>query len=139
MSRIVSRSAFLVLSWLGVSSIATGQPPVPTPNAESHDVLVCLPCNETVYRLVPETKPIKKTVYEAKRVPFCYHCMGALVAHGRCIQCKGVVRWKNVLVKREIICGEKTEMKYVAEPAPKPSSVEAPVPPTSIQLVPAAR
>jgi hypothetical protein len=70
---------------------------------------------QTVCRMVPETKPIKKIVYETKRVPYCMHCLSGICRSGRCTQCEGSARWKTVLVKKEITCGEKTELKCVTE------------------------
>ena len=61
-------------------------------------------------QLVPEKKPIKKTVYEVKEVPFCLHKLPPLLGHHRqyCDACRecGCVRYKKVLVKKEVVVGE---------------------------------
>lgn len=64
---------------------------------------------------VPETKPIKKTVYEMKWVPYCSHDMSSCTECGRCTECEACPRFKRQLVKKEINCGEKKSTKCVVE------------------------
>lgn len=73
--------------------------------------VVCHRC-----KLVEEKKPIKKTVYDVKEVPFCLtkpkcgHC-------GHCDDCRECehVRYKRVLIKKEITCGETCVTRCVPE------------------------
>lgn len=70
-------------------------------------------------RLVPETKPVKKTVYEVRAVPYCLHKLPPLVGHHRqccdeCLACD-CVRYKKVLVKKEVVCDEICTSKCVVE------------------------
>ena len=70
-------------------------------------------------KLVPETKQVKKTVYEVKLVPFCLHKLPPLLGHHRqccdeCLACD-CVRYKKVLVKKEVVLGEICTSKCVVE------------------------
>jgi len=74
-------------------------------------------------KLVPETKQIKKTVYEVQEVPYCLKKLPPLLSlfhhHGcddcdLCAECQ-CVRYKKVLVKKEIVCGEICTSKCVVE------------------------
>jgi hypothetical protein len=56
--------------------------------------------------------PIKKIVYECKEVPYCRHATSTCSC---CKECESCARYKKVLVKKEIICGEKCEIKCVPE------------------------
>lgn len=107
----------------------------------------CPHCQEgTCYRevvtyrckLVPDHKPIKKTVYECKEVPYCEH---KLSRHGDCCpECHACPKFKKVLIKREIVVGETCGTKCVPEavveriPVPccrcghQPGPVQAPSP-----------
>ena len=71
-------------------------------------------CVDYTCKLVPEQKPINKTVYECREVPFCLH---ALPKFGHCDSCPecGCVRFKKVLVKKEIIVGYECTTKCVPE------------------------
>lgn len=64
---------------------------------------------------VPETKPVKKTVYEVKMVPYCSHDIHSCDECGKCTECEACPRYKRQLVKKEITCGEKTTTKCVVE------------------------
>lgn len=89
------------------------------------------PCSEQICyqdcishrcQLVPETKQIKKTVYEVHEVPFCLKKLPplcSLLFHrgcecDNCAECD-CVRYKRVLVKKEIVCEEYCVMKCVPE------------------------
>ena len=70
-------------------------------------------------KLVPETKQIKKTVYEVQEVPYCLKKLPPLFSFHRhgcddCAECD-CVRYKKVLVKREIVCAEICTTKCVVE------------------------
>ncbi|HTN77929.1 MAG TPA: hypothetical protein VL096_21910 [Pirellulaceae bacterium] len=70
---------------------------------------------EHVCKMVVEKKPIKKVVYECKKVPYCVHKVPRLGACGGCAECEACPRYKTVLIKREIVVGEKCETKCVVE------------------------
>ena len=74
--------------------------------------VVCHRC-----RLVEEIKPIKKTVYDFKEVPFCLTKLPKCGHCGHCDECRECehVRYKRVLIKREIVCGETCVIKCVQE------------------------
>lgn len=62
-------------------------------------------------RPVVTTEPIKKVVYETRLVPYCRHYLPGFFEcpNGRCCECRP--QYKRVLVKREIICGERQVIK----------------------------
>src|SRR5262245_30018346 len=72
-------------------------------------------------KLVPETKQIKKTVYEVQEVPYCLKKLPPLLSlfhHHGCDDCDmgaecKCVRYKRVLVKKEVVCGEICTSKCV--------------------------
>lgn len=74
-------------------------------------------------RLVPETKQIKKTVYEVKDVPFCVKKLPplwSLFCHHGCDDCEvcpdcQCPRYKKVLVKKEIVGKEICTTKCVVQ------------------------
>ena len=66
-------------------------------------------------RLVEEKKPIKKTIYECKEVPYCQHLPQPLFSGGCCVECQACPRYKKVLLKKEITVGEKCVTKCVVE------------------------
>ncbi len=92
-------------------------------------------CDNVTYRckMVPDVKPIKKIVYECREVPYCNHQLPKF-GHGCdcCPECQACPKFKKVLVKKEIICGEKHGMKCVPEAIPccrcgqQPNAVQAP-------------
>lgn len=72
-------------------------------------------------RLVSEVKPIKKTVYEVQEVPYCLKKLPPLWTllrqrgcPGTCEECE-CPRYRKVLVKKEIVCGEVCTTKCVVE------------------------
>jgi hypothetical protein len=71
-------------------------------------------------KLVPQTKQIKKTVYEVKEVPLCLTKLPPLLSllhHQCCDECPECEcpRYKRVLLKKEVVCAEVCEMKCVVE------------------------
>jgi hypothetical protein len=71
---------------------------------------------------VPEWKQIKKTVYEVREVPYCLKKLPPLFSfHKHCDDCAecGCVRYKKVLVKKEIVCDEICTTKCVPQPCGK--------------------
>jgi hypothetical protein len=95
-------------------------------------------------KLVPETKQIKKTVYEVREIPFCLHKLPPLLGHhgGCCDACRecGCVRYKKVLFKKEVVCEEICTTRCVVEErGPKyalPASAPATATLTDQELVP---
>ena len=91
-------------------------------NGPHHQCPNCRCVEETVYqnvvthrcKLVPETKPIKKWVYEVKEVPFCLKHIPLHHDCEHCLECD-CPRYKKVLVKKEVVCGEKCGTKCVIE------------------------
>ena len=90
-----------------------------------HPSGVCPQCNcqeQIVYKdvlchrciLLPDKKPLKKIVYEVQEVPFCLQKLPPLFSHWKhhgccddscCAECD-CPRYKRVLIKKEITCGE---------------------------------
>lgn len=70
-----------------------------------------------VCKMVEVRTPIKKTVYECKEIPYCEHALPALIGRCDCCcpQCKSCPKYKKVLIKKEIVCGEKCEYKCIPE------------------------
>lgn len=69
---------------------------------------------------VPDTRQIKKTVYEVQEVPFCLPKLPpflSLFHHQCCDECVECAcpRYKKVLVKKEIVCAEICGTKCVIE------------------------
>lgn len=79
-------------------------------------------CVEHSCKLVPETKQIKKTVYEVQEMPYCLKKLPPICSlfhhHGcdceMCAECQ-CPRYKKVLVKKEIVCKEICTSKCVVE------------------------
>ena len=65
--------------------------------------------------LVPDKKPIKKTVYECREVPYCVHRLPKFGHCDCCPECLACPKYKKVLVKREIVVGEICTTKCVVE------------------------
>lgn len=70
---------------------------------------------------VPDKREIKKTVYEVQEVPFCLPKLPplhSLFHHDccceECLEC-ACPRYKKVLIKKEIVCGEVCGTKCVIE------------------------
>ena len=73
-------------------------------------------------QLVPEVKQIKKVVYEVREVPYCLKKLPPLCSlfHSRGCGCEACAecdcpRYKKVLVKKEIVCGEICTSKCVVQ------------------------
>ncbi len=66
-------------------------------------------------KIVPDNKPIKKTVYEIKEVPVCQKKLPCFGHCDDCPECECCARTKRVLIKKEIVCGEKEGTKCVTE------------------------
>lgn len=65
--------------------------------------------------LVPDIKPVKKTVYECREVPYCEHRLPKFGHCDCCPECQACPKYKRVLVKREIVVGEICTTKCVVE------------------------
>jgi hypothetical protein len=89
-------------------------PPAQAPAKEYWDE-----CQDYTCKLVTEQKPIKKTVYECREVPFCLHVLPKF-GHCECCPECGCVRFKRVLVKKEVIVGYECVTKCVPGPLGKP-------------------
>ncbi|HUE70553.1 MAG TPA: hypothetical protein VMP01_06655 [Pirellulaceae bacterium] len=78
-----------------------------------------LACEDYECKLITEQRPIKKTVYECREVPFCLH---VLPKFGHCESCPecGCVRFKRVLVKKEVIVGYECVTRCIPHPLGKP-------------------
>ncbi|MEX2173715.1 MAG: hypothetical protein WD872_05090 [Pirellulaceae bacterium] len=121
MTKSVGRNRWLAIAVL----LALAAPVAAAEPASDHSCPRC--AGQIVYRdvvshrckLVPETKQIKQAVYEVKEVPFCLHKLPPLLGrhHDCCDECRacGCVRYKKVLVKREIVCDEICTSKCVVE------------------------
>ncbi len=66
-------------------------------------------------KMVPDNKPIKKTVYECREVPYCQHALPRFGQCDCCPECKDCPKFKKVLVKKEIVVGETCGTKCVPE------------------------
>ena len=102
-----------------VYSPATASAPQPIAHP-AQESIACQDCVSHRCVLVPETKPIKKIVYEVHEVPYCLKKLPPLFSfHKRgcdeCAECD-CVRYKKVLVKKEVVCGEICTAKCVPEP-----------------------
>ena len=108
---------------LAAAAAATGQdaqfvaacPHCPPEQIVYKDVI----CHRCVQ--VPDKREIKKTVYEVQEVPFCLAKLPplhSLLKHDcccdQCVECT-CPRYKKVLIKKEIVCGEICGMKCVIE------------------------
>ena len=83
---------------------------------------VCQNCASHRCVLVPEKKQIKKTVYEVQEVPYCLKKLPPLFGfHKYCDDCAecDCVRYKKVLVKKELVCCEIPTTKCVPQPCGK--------------------
>jgi len=106
----------IVLAAFATCALAADAPPAYYQQPEQ------APCQDCIAHhcvLVPETKQIKKTVYEVQEVPYCLKKLPPLFSfHKRgcddCAECD-CVRYKKVLVKREIVCQEICTTKCVPE------------------------
>jgi hypothetical protein len=125
----------LLFVLLAAANTALAQGPVALPASAPAPAYAPAPCqNGPAHRcqLVPATKQIKKTVYEVQEVPYCVKKLPPLFGfhkHGcdDCPECD-CVRYKKVLVKREIVCDEVCTTKCVPMPC-GPCSPGANLPP----------
>jgi hypothetical protein len=108
------------------------QAPVQAPGKEYYPEHLDYTC-----QIVTEQRPIKKTVYECREVPFCLHCLPKFGHCDCCPQCQECPRYKRVLIKREIIVGYECVTKCVPEALPPCGSLKE-VPPVPAPLPVAA-
>lgn len=118
MYRCKGRAMYWLVVLVGFAASARGEGPAQAPGgaAGSSGECVVHSC-----RLVPEVKPIKKTVYEVQEVPYCLKKLPPLWTLLRhrgcpeaCADCDGP-RYRKVLVKKEVVCGEICTTKCVVE------------------------
>ncbi len=64
---------------------------------------------------VPDNKPVKKTVYECREVPYCEHKLPRLGHGDCCLECEACPKFKKVLVKKEVVVGETCGTQCVPE------------------------
>jgi len=111
--------SLVVLLAAAAGSFAADAPPYwPQPEQVGYQDCVTHSC-----KLVPETKQIKKPVYEVQEVPFCVKKLPplwSLFHHHGCDDCEvcpdcQCPRYKKVLVKKEIVCKEICTSKCVVE------------------------
>ncbi len=114
-----ARILFTMLFLVSISAVSWAEGPQqylePMPTSY-HD------CITHSCRLVPEVKQIKKTVYEVQEVPYCLKKCPPLwtLWHAKGCDCEACaecdcVRYRKVLVKREIVCDEICTSKCVVE------------------------
>ena len=115
---ILISSAVLLTAYLTHATAADAPPATcPQPMLGYQDC-VTHSCN-----LVPETKQIKKTVYEVQEVPFCVKKLPpiwSLLCHHGCDECEvcpdcQCPRYRKVLIKKEIVCKEICTTKCVVQ------------------------
>lgn len=80
-------------------------------------------CDDVSYqcRMELEKIPIKKFIYRYKDVPICVPCGPRLGACDSCATCDSP-RFKRMLIKQEVVVGEKCITKCVVEAVRKPCS-----------------
>lgn len=105
----------LVPVLLGSVVALAGGGHAPCPHCQSTDGVLYKDVVEHRCKMVEDKKPIKKTVYECKEVPYCQHKAPKLFGSECCAECEGCARYKKVLVKKEVTCGEKCTTKCVIE------------------------
>jgi len=116
--RIVLPSSAVLLI-VALTGSAADVPPAYGPQPEQ------VACQERISHrcvLVPETRQIKKTVYEVHEVPYCLKKLPPLFGfHKYCDDCAecDCVRYKKVLVKKELVCCEIPTTKCVPQPCGK--------------------
>ena len=109
----------LAACWMNAATAADA-PPMQAPQQAPIGYQDCVTHS---CKLVPETKQIKKTVYEVQEVPFCVKKLPplwSLFCHHGCDECEvcpdcQCPRYKKVLVKKEIVCKEICTSKCVVE------------------------
>ena len=121
---MTNRYKYFAIAWFASCSFASGAdaPPYYASPEQAPYPTGYQPCVTHSCQLVPEIKQIKKTVYEVQEVPYCVKKGPPLWAllhhHGceceACAQCD-CVRYKKVLVKREVVCEEVCTTKCVVQ------------------------
>src|SRR5262245_44657349 len=108
--------AWAASAWGQAAHLVAACPHCPPEQIVYKDVI----CHRCVQ--VPDKREIKKTVYEVHEVPFCLPKLPplcSLLHHHGCCECECVEctcpRYKKVLVKKEIVCGEICGTKCVIE------------------------
>ncbi|HEX6984142.1 MAG TPA: hypothetical protein VF170_02140 [Planctomycetaceae bacterium] len=109
MRHVVSSAVLLcgLVAFAGAVAAPAAEPPGTARRAP-----IPLPAQPGPHRCVtrPVVKEVKKTVYETKLVPYCLPrpWCGVCRGDGRrpCPDCEKCVRWKRVVVKREVVVGE---------------------------------
>ena len=117
----MNRSSYLSLVTLFSLAAVANARDAPPYQAVREQAPAC-ECVTHSCKLVPETKQIKKTVYEVQQVPYCLKKLPPLCSlfhhHGcdceLCAECQ-CPRYKKVLVKKEIVCKEICTSKCVVE------------------------
>lgn len=118
MSRWSSFSVLaIVLALVNIARGDSGGPVYSEPQATGYYDCITHSC-----QLVPEVKQIKKVVYEVQEVPYCLKKLpplGSLLHHRgcdceACAECQ-CVRYRKVLVKKEIVCQEICTTKCVPQ------------------------
>src|SRR5438046_2447173 len=120
------RMTAVLAAAVGMSAIsslrAVDAPPQYYVEQAPQEQIVYQDCVTHSCKLVPETKQIKKTVYEVKDEPFCLKKLPPLWAllhhHGCdceiCADCQ-CPRYRKVLIKKEIVCKEICTSKCVVQ------------------------
>ena len=111
---IVFAIGCLASAWCGAAAAADGHF-----GPQHVEATACHVCTSHHCVLVPETRQIKKTVYEIHEVPYCLKKLPPLFSfHKHCDDCAecDCVRYKRVLVKKEIVCDEVCTMKCIPQP-----------------------
>jgi hypothetical protein len=117
MMRPLSLGCAVVCLFVASAAAADGPPLYPQPEQVGDQDCITHSC-----QLVPEMKQIKKTVYEVREVPYCLKKLPPLLSllHHKgcdcavCAECQ-CVRYKKVLVKKEIVCQEICTTKCVVQ------------------------
>ncbi len=110
-----------ILSLVAMVALGSHQAYSQEPNGECCEKCGCeeggkfVEVTQTRCKMVAEKVPVKKKVYECKEVPYCEHALPGLGKSHCCPKCEACGKTKTVLIKKEIKCGEKTEMKCVTE------------------------
>jgi hypothetical protein len=116
---VFSASLVVLATWNVSISAAADAPLASFPQVEQAGYQDCI---THACRLVPETKQIKKTIYEVQEVPFCVKKLPPLWSlfhhHGcdcdQCAECQ-CPRYRKVLVKKDVVCREICTSKCVVE------------------------
>ena len=118
---LIDKTLIVLALTAAITVPAAGDGPPPS-HPQQAQVACCEQCVTHSCRLVPEIKQIKKTVYEVQEVPYCVKKLPPLWSlfhhHGcdceTCAECD-CVRYKKVLVKKEIVVHEVCTTRCVVE------------------------